>query len=154
MRARANSILRKTGHRAFSLVEVALALGVVSFAVLSMLGVVSVGLTTVKDATEQTMHAQIIKHVGSTILQTPFDQIKSYTDEAPLYFDQAGREVKTAAESLYQVELEFKAGGSYPGAPSNLSNSVSTIQIEVATKPGGIKDALSKSSTSLLVPKS
>lgn len=154
MRAQQNQVWPSRGRRAFSLVEVALALGVVSFAVLSMLGVVTVGLTTVKDATEQTMHAQIVKHVGSTVLQTPFDQIKSFAEESPFYFDQAGREVSNAAASIYQVELKFKEGGSYPGAPSNLSNSMSTVQIKVETRPGGAATALGKSSTSLLVPKS
>ncbi len=63
---------------AFSLVEVTLAIGIVSFAILSVLGTMSVGLSTVRDAKKDTTSAQIASQIGSGMSQTPFTNLATY----------------------------------------------------------------------------
>lgn len=146
--------ITRMARRGFSLVEVALALGVVSFAMVSMLGVMSVGLTTVKDASDQTMHAQIISRVSSSVLQTPFDDIDNYVGRSPLYFDREGAVVASGADSIYRANLQLATHAGYPGAPTDLGNSARIVQIEVKTVPPGGEQPLSRSSASLVIPRS
>lgn len=54
-----------------------MAIGIVSFALLSIMGTFSVGLNTIKDAKKDMTHAQIIAQITSDTLQTPFDRIAS-----------------------------------------------------------------------------
>ena len=55
------------GEKAFSLVEVVMALGVISFALVGMLGLLSVGFTAAKKSTNATNVAAIASQVASTI---------------------------------------------------------------------------------------
>src|SRR3954451_24442826 len=54
-------------NRAFSLVEVVLALGVVSFAIVAILGVIPVGLRTGHSAQDQTRSAQIAQDILASL---------------------------------------------------------------------------------------
>ena len=67
---------------AFSLVEVVLALGVVSFAIVAILGVFPLGLRTGRSAQDETRAAQIAQAVFSTFANQPFDNVV-----IPLYDD-------------------------------------------------------------------
>jgi len=141
-------------RQGFSLVEVVLALGLVSVCVLAMLGVMSVGLNTLKDSSDQTMHAQIISEVSSSVLQAPFDEIGKLAALSPLYFDGAGRKCAEAGEAIYQVQLENIDGGNYPGVPEGIEDALRTVRITVLTQPPGASSPLSTSSTCLVVPRS
>lgn len=138
---------------AFSLVEVALALGVTSFALMSMLGVMSVGLTTVKDASDQTMHAQILAQMSAAVSQIPFDDIEGFSEQSPFFFDQTGRKVAPTA-AMYRVRLQAEVGASYPDSPADLANAARTVRIEISTVPGGSGEPTATASASVLVPRS
>ncbi|MDR0532341.1 MAG: Verru_Chthon cassette protein B [Verrucomicrobiales bacterium] len=141
---------RKTSKRAFSLVEVTLAIGIVSFAILGTLGTFSVGLTTIHDAKNDVAYAQIVSQVSSMVLQTPFDQIQSTNAGDTLYFDQAGKQLDNSSGAVYRAALEVTPGGesAYPGAQPELSSSAKSVQITVSTVNSG-----PLFSTILLVPK-
>lgn len=66
------SAARKGG---FTLVEVTLAVGIAAFAVLSMLGVMAVGMTTMKSAVNDTVHTQITREVVGDLRQANFTQL-------------------------------------------------------------------------------
>lgn len=59
-----NSLLRQA--RGFSLVEVTLALGLVSYVLLGLLGLMVVGLNSSRESTVETALSQIALHVSST----------------------------------------------------------------------------------------
>ncbi len=66
------------GNPAFSLVEVVLALGVVAFAIVAILGVIPVGLSTGHSAQDQTRSAQIAQDILSSLAsqaQTKFPNL-------------------------------------------------------------------------------
>ena len=151
-----NCGFRKTPRRAFTLIEVTMAVGVISVMIVSMLGVMTVGLTTIKDASDDTMHAQILARLASAAQQTPFNQIDGLATSGPLTFDEAGRTTSEHQSSIYRATLEVRNGAadSYPGAPTTASTSVKTVRIVVSTFPPGAKGPLSSSYASLIIPHS
>jgi len=60
---------------AFSLIEVTLAIGIVSFAMVSMMGMLPFGLTHFKKAIDTTIEAQIVQAVSSQIELADFSQL-------------------------------------------------------------------------------
>jgi uncharacterized protein (TIGR02598 family) len=145
-------VLRTAG---FSLVEVTLALGVASFALLTMAGTMVVGLGSVKEASDDTMHAQIMARLASTVQQTPFDQLAAAALGREYYFDREGKEV-AAHRSAYTATMSFSGGGpeTYPGAPADLSPSVSTVTIRVITRSSGHAERYGTSYSSVIIPRS
>lgn len=67
------SSLRKS--RAFSLVETVIAMGVVSFAMLGILGLIPVGLSNFRDAINFTAESQIIQGLSNDILLSNYDEL-------------------------------------------------------------------------------
>lgn len=142
--------------KAFTLVEVALAIGIVSFALLPILGTLSVGLATIHDAKTDTARTQVIAQISSTVLQTPFERIAAFASNSPFYFDHSGRQLETFQGSLFSASLDPSSGNSttYPGAPSTLGNSAMKVLITVSTVLPGTTNAVSSSHNVLIVPKS
>ena len=99
--------MHKSTHRrqaAFSLVEVTMAIGIVAFAFLSLLGLVPTGLKTFRQAVDATVGSQITQRVINEAQQTDFDQlIKDASGQAIVsgatgvkalrYFDEQGDEI-------------------------------------------------------------
>jgi uncharacterized protein (TIGR02598 family) len=56
----------------FSLVELVMAFGLVSFVLVGLLGLMPVGLNTMRDARGDSLRAEIIKSVANTAQQTDF----------------------------------------------------------------------------------
>ncbi len=70
-----------SSRSAFSLVEVALAVGIVSFAMLGVVGTLSVGLQSVRDSITETAKANIAGHLRGELQRIPFStsQESAYT---------------------------------------------------------------------------
>jgi uncharacterized protein (TIGR02598 family) len=141
---------------AFSLIEVVMAIGVVSFAMLSTLGTFGVGLNMIQDAKSEMTHAQIISQVSSTVLQTPFNNLESYASDGPFYFDETGRQQTLNTGALYTAALVVTPGSSstFPGASTDLAFSAKRVLITVSTVRPGTTNAISSSRAVLIVPKS
>jgi uncharacterized protein (TIGR02598 family) len=109
---------------AFSLVEVVLALGVISFAILAILGVFPVGLSTGHSAQDETRAPQIAQMILSSLAgqaSTQFNNVfiplpsnqtlavdltSSASPGTPnLYADNNGQLVTTAANATYAVTI-------------------------------------------------
>lgn len=139
---------------AFSLVEVTLAIGIVSFAILSVLGTMSVGLSTVRDAKKDTTSAQIASQIGSGMSQTPFTNLATYATKGPYFFDDSGRKLDSVKSATYSATVK-SVESAYPGAPSDvLTSSASKWLITVSSLRPGTTNAVSSSKFPLLVPKS
>ncbi len=77
--------------RAFSLVEVTLALGIASFGLVAAVGLIPVGLTTMRDAMDDTAQSMISHRISSEAALTPFAELDAKYDGANLYFDDEGQ---------------------------------------------------------------
>ena len=66
----ASQVWRREGKRAFSLVEIVLAIGVVTFCLLSLLGLISVGLNDNKLVREQIIALNLCRNIESDLRAT------------------------------------------------------------------------------------
>lgn len=126
----------------FSLVEVTLAIGVVGFAFVALLGLLPVGMQTFRQAVDTSVRSQIVQRVFNEALQTNFETLVS-VPSSDLYFDDQGNEVPRT-ESIYhvnvqifpQTDLPTPASGGTNGANTNLA----TIRIKIANNPAHVAD--------------
>jgi len=114
-------------QRGFSLVEIALALGIVAFAFVGLFALLPVGMGIFREAMETSVSTQIAQRIVSDLTETEFDQLLanpisgSYYTLPLRYFDDQGTEVKVTNPAgptdlertsiLYTVHVR----GSLPG---------------------------------------
>lgn len=119
-------VFRRDNRRigAFSLVEVALAIAVVAFAFVALLGLVPLGLTQFRDAMDMTIGAQIAQRVITDAEQTDFDLLLEAGRDAegdfftlPIrYFDEQAAEIQPGdldapGRAIYRVLVRVSQPG-------------------------------------------
>jgi len=115
---------------AFSLVEVTISLGIVAFALLSLLGLLPVGLMSMHEAIRQTVSTHIVKQISNEVAMIPPSDLPAYM-AADRYYDFDGKTVTNKEEAVFIVELEGKAAV-YPGSTLlNASQQFELIQISI-----------------------
>ena len=92
---------------AFTLIEVMIAVAVVTLGIVAVLGLIPVGLKSARDAADNTLSATIVQDVFSVIRAQPFNSLGAPNT---LYFDQNGTNmtpVTTPYYSYYRVEVSY-----------------------------------------------
>lgn len=138
--------------RAFSLVEVTIALGIVSIALLSVMGLMPVGLTTMREAMDQTTEAQIMRRVAGEAALIPFDKLDAHVASGPFFFTQDGTlQASKNSQTRYTVSL-MRIQARYPGSSNatNLSASIASFLIETVRSADGA--VISRSTNTIHVP--
>lgn len=116
--------------RAFTLVESVMAIGIVSFAMVSILGLIPVGLGTFRKAMNLTVETTILQAVSGELLRTDYANVKATN----FYFDQEGVRVagSSSTDRLYTAEI---------GNPANLdsgglisSDAAKTVPIKISNR--------------------
>lgn len=96
--------------RAFSLIEVILAIGVVTFSLLVIVSLLPTGLSVLQDANRQIVEAEIYYTVGAELGATQFDKVGDYVaSRFPLYFDNEGIEMAAGGEPVFTVQCSLAA---------------------------------------------
>ena len=90
--------------RAFSLVEVCLALGIVSFAFLSIMGLTFIGFSGFQKAIGTTMETQIAQRLATQLRQTDFSELMA-GGASTRHFDIEGLPV-SAGEAVFTVTID------------------------------------------------
>ncbi len=130
-----------TNESGFSLVEVVLAMGLVSFALVAILGLVPPGLSTFRKAIGTSVGSQIIQQVVADLQQVDFDTLNQ---SQPLrYFGDQGDELGSGAQPpsspqnpvIYYVNIFVKTPVTLPGGDSS---NLACVTIEVIRNPGNI----------------
>lgn len=103
--------MKPKGNRGFSLVEIALAIGIVAFAMIGLLAMMPAGLKAADEAAAQTAQAHIITTISSDLSMLPFGEIDGYVSQTR-YYDLQGRPVPEG-EAVFVVTLAKRAP-SYP----------------------------------------
>lgn len=93
--------------RAFSLIEVVLALGIISFALVSIMGVTCVGFKSFQQAISTTVETQIVQGLANQLQQTKYTSL-SVAGNTNYYFN-------------------------YEGGPTNSSGAVFTVAVSTPT---------------------
>lgn len=117
---------------AFSLIEVLLAMGIISIALLATIGIIPAGLKSMASARESSVEAQIIASVGSQMRLTPFSELDTRWGNAEFYFDNDGlpfiRGNRSAA--AYHADVtSITRGLTLPGGLT--TNSITRVHIDV-----------------------
>ena len=120
---------------AFSLVETTLAIGVVAFALVAMLGLLPVGLTSFREAMDASTSSRILQRVSADLRQGSSVQAQ----QPILYFDEQGDETTAAASdgkrALYHVNTLVQPATSLPGGASS---SLTTVTVEIVKNPQSV----------------
>ena len=116
-----------TSPKAFSLVEVALALGIVSIALVPLLGLLPVGLSTFRSSIDTNVFSQVVEKLGNEAQLSEFDGV---TSSGLRYFDEQGNEVSQKALAVYQARLTVVT-------PAQPEEHRKRLIIQVVRKPAG-----------------
>ncbi len=84
----------------FSLVEVAVALGIVAVAMMSIMALVPLGLTTMHEAVEINVQTRVVQQLHNEARQTPFNRLSgapgAFSAHSPRYYTDEGDEVASS----------------------------------------------------------
>lgn len=116
----------------FSLVEVAIAMGIITFSLVSVMGLLPIGLSSFRDATESTIESQIISQISSETSLMPFHELPDYVGASPYYFDDEGSQVRSEAEAIYQAQVKLKTPN-YPGQPQAINGDLVNLQVQITS---------------------
>jgi uncharacterized protein (TIGR02598 family) len=121
-----------SSRSAFSLVEVALAVGIVSFAMLGVMGTLSVGLQTVRDSINETAKANIAGHLRGEFQRTPFttstasDYNIDGLEKETYFYTRDGLLIANGNDARAYYKAEFKVNNGVVSSPSGDSSFQST----------------------------
>lgn len=110
--------------RAFSLVELAIAVGLASFALIALLGLMTVGFQAGGSAKVETVISAMAPCVISKLQGQPYGALANGT----FYFDAQGNEVPSQAEAAYRCITSVSPVTSVSGVQSNLTSVVLTFE--------------------------
>lgn len=130
------------GRAAFSLIEVMLAMGVMTFAVVTSVGVIPVGLTTLRQAMDDTVESQIVRSIGAQALVTPYSQMTADFSGTRFYYDEEGTFL-TSSPAARPAAARYCAAAtlatpSFPGSgavTTGLTNGLWTVRIQLTAGP-------------------
>jgi uncharacterized protein (TIGR02598 family) len=119
----------------FSLVEVAMALGIVAFAFTALLGMLPVGLGLFRSAMDTSIATRIVQSVSSDLQQADFDALGT-TTTGVLYFDEQGNAVSSPDQAIYWAKVNVFLQAVLPGSDAVTSSDIARVVIQVAHNPG------------------
>jgi len=119
----------------FSLVELVMAIGIVSFAFVSLFALLPVGLTTFRQTMDTSIGSQIVQRIVNEAQQTDYPTLIN-TTSYDRYFDDQGNEVQSIDSSIYTVEVTVTAPTSLPNTSTPDSTSLATVMVKLANDPG------------------
>ena len=129
--------VRRRARGAFSLVEVVLAIGIVSFAFVGLFGLLPAGLGIFRQAMDNSVGSQIVQRLVNEAQQTDFPTLTAEASATTLrYFDDQGNEVQAVNDSIYTAEITVKAKTVMPSEKNRETESLATVKIKLANNPG------------------
>ncbi len=144
----------RLGITAFSLVEVAMALGIFAFAIMGLIGLLPVALNTHKEAKLSTVLSQIKQRLAAEVMLTDGAKL-SALNNASRNFDAEGRELGASEtdKAVYRARIEIQ--NFLPPGALAVSSSLQRVVLFAVQDPtpGGTILASAKASGSLLVAK-
>lgn len=119
------------------MVEVVLALGIFSFALVGLMGLMPMGLQSLKDTTDMAAETRIMQRISNEIAQTNYESIESSIEYS---FDAQGSPTTaTSPECVYLVKVLIEKGTKLPGSSVATPNlAAATITITSPVKPGHV----------------
>ena len=119
-------------RRAFSLVEVVIALGLISFVLVGLLGLMLAGLGVMRDASDESSSVMIAKKLVAEIGQNSLDDILSSTF-SDRWFDAEGQEV--TATDPFVVYRATASAELNSGSPDSLGKIIVSVRHHAGIEP-------------------
>ncbi len=157
--------MRLRFRRAFSLIEVALAIAITGFAVVAIVGVVPIGLESFRKTKNVSVASQISRQIFSQIQTATFAALTNSNGQPAWrlpaqpnsttlvrYFDEQGTELPSATNSVYQVNVRVLISTPFLQVPAGtpLPNpDLATVTIQVAFNPGNLTPDLDTATSTL-----
>ena len=146
---------QKGSEGGFSLVEVVIAIGLASFALMALLGLLPVGLSTYKQSVSSTMGAQIVQRIFTDAQIASLSNLQNTNR----FFDEQGTELTSsnAVNCIYWVQVTYSTNSSGSNATTFLGNTsinLVTATVKIALNPGGSlssSNVFSATNSSMLV---
>ena len=125
---------KQKGNGGFSLTEVLLALGIVAFAFIPVLGLLPVGLDASRQAIDATIEAQIVQQLSNEVLQTDFSSLGELAT-APLYYYDNQRNKTTSDKAYYTAGFSVVSQTDLPAGPASVvsTQKLATVAICIVT---------------------
>lgn len=136
--------------KAFSLVEVVLAIGVVSFAMMAMLGTLPVGLKSVRESRGQVTTANIVRQLQGELQQLSFkaDSTDDFSveklEDKSFFFSLDGTRMEETAGPYYKASFSVN-GVTAPGMtvdPANARSVKVTVSYPMNAAPGDRQESV------------
>jgi uncharacterized protein (TIGR02598 family) len=108
--------LRRWAGRAFSLVEIVMALGIASFVLLSLLGLSSLTLNQTQQSKRDILWMNMAQSVSTELRSAKWNELASKTT---FYFDADGKRQSNAPGAFYKVEAK-RTSSRPPGVPADV----------------------------------
>jgi uncharacterized protein (TIGR02598 family) len=121
-------------RRAFSLVEVAMALGIMSVVVTSLLALMPVGLNIFRDSLETSVQADILRRLSTEFRTTPFNQIAALEPANMRLFSDEGAEVSRDSDALLGVSYAVTNSTPLLQGASYQSANLKTVRVSFFTR--------------------
>lgn len=119
--------------RGFSLVEVTMALGITAFSVTAMLGLLPVGLGSLRQSANDMVQAQILRSIGAQLVVADSGTVFGTAAAAPIeaWFDFEGQSV--ASPSAHYRVVATQSNTDFPGGgnAADLASSLRTYGVEI-----------------------
>lgn len=132
----------RKGASAFSLAEVVLALGILSFAFVSILGMIPTGLNTFHHALDTSIGSQIFQRVINDAEQTDFTTLVQNANTPSLrFFDEQGNEQISQDKAIYKVRTLVLPSTVIPYSSDSQASdaeneSIATLVVQIVNRPG------------------
>jgi len=135
----------------FSLIEVTIALGITSFALISIFGLLPTGLSTFRNSIDRSISSQIAQGIISRARQTDFSNLMVFqtVSGSPLRFTDEGEETTEASKTIYVATVTMDTQVGVPSSTSFTNSSLARIRVRVANSPNGSETPITGNSTSV-----
>lgn len=129
------ALLGKARRQGFSLVEVTLAIGVVSFVMVSLMALLPVGLNAFQDSMEGTVSAQVAQRLIAEARQADFAGLQAGV-QSERYFSVEGIEVSEPSDAVMSARVTVQDNPLMPGS-DNPSLNLKVLRLDLVRNPGG-----------------
>lgn len=154
-------------HSGFSLVEVTIALGIVSFAFVTLLGLMPVGLNVMRQAMDSTTEGMIVQQLAGQARMGAFTNLTTVygipSNVRVFYCNEDGSGLTNSYPANPSIAPHFKIytsvlASTYPGSTvttlSPISSNLMTLHIGIAVAPGKTSVAKSTNFYNVIIPNS
>jgi len=121
---------RFSDRSGFSLTEVAMAVGLMSFALLTIMGSLPVGMSALKASRERTAAGQIANELAGTVLSTSFSDLNTLAGTN--YYSWDGKKVAAGSTDAYfEAVFNQPSDPVYSGQPTDANTALQLVKVQV-----------------------